>query len=225
MTTTSLRDRKRRATKTAIQDCATALVMDKGVDNVTVEDICDAAGISRRTFFNYVDSKESAILGDPPRALTEAEISEFISVQHPDLCRAVIRLAGLTTGFVGADGIFDATCPLECSERAARLLRRRKTIVRSWPEMSAQRFGAKFQSFASITHAVTAYYRAHPERQLLETTPEKEAEAVVFLTSSAIQMGVHDWMAGDDASLESLADHFVSALDRLRTLSERSIRL
>lgn len=60
-----LRERKRLETLCAIEDHATRLVLEKGYDSVTIEDIVDAANISKRTFFNYVDSKEIAVLGHP----------------------------------------------------------------------------------------------------------------------------------------------------------------
>ncbi|MBN9644800.1 TetR/AcrR family transcriptional regulator [Corynebacterium mendelii] len=220
MSSASLREHKRRATKTAIQDCATALVMDKGIDAVTVDDICAAAGISRRTFFNYVDSKESAILGDAPRELTDEEIESFAGQIHPDLPRAVVRLIGMTAGFT-SDGAGD-DCPVDCPAQVAILLRRRKIIMQSSPAIFAQRFSAKFQSMTSVTRAVSAYLGAWPDQRLLADTVEQEAQAVVFLTGSAIQMGVHDWMKAADCSPQSLADSITAALDRLRTLSERS---
>ena len=58
-----IREQKRRETLQRIRDEAARLVDAHGYDNVTVDDICLAAGISRRTFFNYVDSKDEAILG------------------------------------------------------------------------------------------------------------------------------------------------------------------
>lgn len=36
---------------------------DDGLSGFTVDEICDEAGISRRTFFNYFASKEDAVLG------------------------------------------------------------------------------------------------------------------------------------------------------------------
>ena len=73
----SLREAKRLATHMSITDHATRLVMDHGFDAVTVEDICQAAGISRRTFFNYVDSKECAVFGAAPKEIGEREIAVF----------------------------------------------------------------------------------------------------------------------------------------------------
>ena len=72
----SLREAKRLATHMSITDHATRLVMDHGFDAVTVEDICQAAGISRRTFFNYVDSKECAVFGAAPKEIGEHEIAK-----------------------------------------------------------------------------------------------------------------------------------------------------
>lgn len=47
-----IREQKRRETKQRIRDEAARLVEEHGYDNVTVDDICRDAGISRRTFFN-----------------------------------------------------------------------------------------------------------------------------------------------------------------------------
>jgi AcrR family transcriptional regulator len=49
------------ATRQAITDAALALLRSKGAGNFTVEDIADAAGISRRTFFNYFGSTDAAL--------------------------------------------------------------------------------------------------------------------------------------------------------------------
>lgn len=61
--TTSLRDRKRTETWSAIHNAAAELTLQKGLENVTVEDIAEISNVSRRTFFNYFSTKEDAILG------------------------------------------------------------------------------------------------------------------------------------------------------------------
>ena len=58
-----LRERKRAATRTAITAVARSLTAEHGLNGFTVEEVCEAAGISRRTFFNYFQSKEDAIIG------------------------------------------------------------------------------------------------------------------------------------------------------------------
>ncbi|WP_029705099.1 TetR/AcrR family transcriptional regulator [Arthrobacter sp. TB 26] len=57
----SRRELNKAATRQAITDAALALLRSNGPGNFTVEDVADAAGISRRTFFNYFGSTEAAI--------------------------------------------------------------------------------------------------------------------------------------------------------------------
>jgi AcrR family transcriptional regulator len=65
-----LRERKKLETFRALQSAARRLVGERGLDNVTIEDIADAANVSKRTFFNYFESKEAAIV-DPPLGKVE----------------------------------------------------------------------------------------------------------------------------------------------------------
>jgi AcrR family transcriptional regulator len=53
-----LRERKRAETRTRITAAALALFVKHGFDATTLDAIADAAGISRRTFFHYFESKE-----------------------------------------------------------------------------------------------------------------------------------------------------------------------
>ena len=57
----SRRELNKAATRQAITDAALGLLRSKGPGNFTVEDIADAAAISRRTFFNYFSSTEAAL--------------------------------------------------------------------------------------------------------------------------------------------------------------------
>ena len=56
-----LRERKKVATRRALGLAAMRLAVDRGLDNVLVEDIAEAAGVSARTFNNYFASKYEAI--------------------------------------------------------------------------------------------------------------------------------------------------------------------
>jgi AcrR family transcriptional regulator len=56
-----LRERKKLATRQALGTAAVRLAVERGLENVLVEDIAAAAGVSPRTFNNYFASKYEAI--------------------------------------------------------------------------------------------------------------------------------------------------------------------
>ena len=58
-----LRERKRRATRAAIERAAITLVQERGYDNITVAQISERAQVSQGTFFNYFPTKDAAIVG------------------------------------------------------------------------------------------------------------------------------------------------------------------
>ena len=60
--TDTLRDRKKAATRQSLHEAALRLALADGLDSVTVVDIADAVGVSRRTFSNYFANKEDAVL-------------------------------------------------------------------------------------------------------------------------------------------------------------------
>lgn len=64
-----LRERKKRATRSALQFVALTLVAERGVDCVTVDDVTTEVGVSQRTFFNYFATKEEALIGADPDLL------------------------------------------------------------------------------------------------------------------------------------------------------------
>lgn len=57
-----LRERKKQATRNAITEAAVRLAAEHGVENVTVEAISEAAGVSPRTFFNYFSNHDDAFV-------------------------------------------------------------------------------------------------------------------------------------------------------------------
>ncbi len=85
---------RQRRTWTAIHRAAADATLKDGPAEVTVARIAEAAGISSRTFFNYFDSKEDAIVGvRAPRITAEA----LESLRESTADSPVIRVARLVT--------------------------------------------------------------------------------------------------------------------------------
>ena len=93
-----IREQKRRETLQRIRDEAAKLVRAHGYDNVTVDDICRDAGISRRTFFNYVESKDEAILGSFPFAFSEDALTAIRETPSDNVLELVIRSVEVEPG-------------------------------------------------------------------------------------------------------------------------------
>ncbi|WP_067972164.1 TetR/AcrR family transcriptional regulator [Mycolicibacter icosiumassiliensis] len=58
---TGLRERKKADTRRALSDAALQLTLERGLENVTREDIAGLAGVSPRTFSNYFSTKYEAL--------------------------------------------------------------------------------------------------------------------------------------------------------------------
>jgi len=133
-----LRERKRLATRRAIQLAAIQLVADNGLDRLTVDEIGRVADISPRTFFNYFSTKEAAIVGDSPTLPDEQFIVEFVE---------------------GGGSLLDALARLftEAVERMAEdreLTQLRRAIVKQNPQLFAMRISSMHEFQRDIEHVV-----------------------------------------------------------------------
>jgi AcrR family transcriptional regulator len=92
-----LRERKKDASRRAMAEAALSLLAERGYDDVTVADIAERAGVSRRTFSNYFAGKAECVL-----AVTEGwldDVLDAVRTAPPDrplddvLCAALDRVA------------------------------------------------------------------------------------------------------------------------------------
>jgi AcrR family transcriptional regulator len=74
-----LRERKRAATRAALTAIARRLTAERGLNGYTVDEVCEQAEISRRTFFNYFPTKEDAILGHVDDEIPADVIEDFVA--------------------------------------------------------------------------------------------------------------------------------------------------
>src|SRR6476646_8871057 len=68
-----LRERKKQRTRETIERVALRLFDQRGYANTTLEDIAEAADVSRGTIFSYFDSKEDILFGEETTRLEQLE--------------------------------------------------------------------------------------------------------------------------------------------------------
>jgi AcrR family transcriptional regulator len=119
-----LRERQKRARRAALVDAAHELVDRQGIDMVTVDAICAEAGVSPRTFFNYFESKDDAVLGMEPLSI-DAEVAEAFANGGP-------------TGDIAADLEALARAVLVAPVMTRRRMAAAAELARREPRLSAR---------------------------------------------------------------------------------------
>jgi AcrR family transcriptional regulator len=79
---TSLRERKKAATRVQLMNVALALFEDQGFDKTTVEAIAAAADVAPRTFFRYFPTKVDVLFADHPEEI--ALIRDTLARRSPE---------------------------------------------------------------------------------------------------------------------------------------------
>lgn len=97
-----LREAKRRVVREALSEAARRLVLERGLDEVTVDDIAAEIGVSTRTFFNYFPTKDDAIVGAEP-----AQIDHYVRAlrERPADESAAEALHAVIFSEVGVDSL------------------------------------------------------------------------------------------------------------------------
>ncbi|SFK54422.1 TetR/AcrR family transcriptional regulator [Geodermatophilus ruber] len=117
-----LRERKKSETRRRLTTAAQELVLAHGLDGITVEQICGRADVSLRTFFNYFESKELAVIGpEPPLGTPESRAGFLGGGPTGDLLADLLELLDPSPFLdeVGRGGLLVA---VQLAEREPRLL-------------------------------------------------------------------------------------------------------
>lgn len=163
-----LRYRKKLKARLAVERAALELVIERGYDGVTVEDICARAEISKKTFFNYFPSKASAIMGRMD-AFPAAENLVEILEQHDDACYLDVLVGVVGTSL--ASGIDEDIVGL------------RREALRSMPQLFFQGQRDLLAVQRSVADALRPYLASHPERRMAPDRPVEEEALVASSTA------------------------------------------
>jgi len=196
-----LRERKRLATRRAIQVAVLDLAVDRGLDKVTVDEVSRVVDISPRTFFNYFATKEDAVVGDgiglPPADVLE----EFVS-GNEDFLVALETLLVTTA---------------ELSTEDFELSQRRKTLLRNHPQLFARRM-ATMRGFEDEL-AVVVLERLLVDNPGLDAASTVLSERARLIAIVAFGTMRHAWTAwAHEENAAQLASRVRSSFAHLRAL-------
>ncbi|MGH9086922.1 MAG: TetR family transcriptional regulator [Acidimicrobiales bacterium] len=186
------RERKKAATRRALQRAALALAVEHGVAHVTVEAISDEVGVSPRTFFNYFTSKEEALVGDPP-AWDERLRAALVVAPAGSPVLAVVRAVA-------------AEVAQEAAEHRDELAQR-KQLVRDCPVLAPRMmavYAAREQAFAQ---AIADFMDVDVDRDLFPAL-------LAALAGTAFRVAFQRWDGTSKQRLERLVHQAFDALER-----------
>jgi AcrR family transcriptional regulator len=199
--TPGLRERKRIATRRAIEVAAISLVQQHGLDAVTIDDIAREADVSPRTFFNYFASKEEAIVGRGLELPSQEEQDAFVADPAPLLTAMVTLLSPIITSAL----------------QDQEVLKLRRRLVKSDPDLAVRRWATVHRFEAQLIELV--------ERRLAAQEPALAADPATLrsrarITSFVAVAGMrHAWIGwiddnGERATLqERLAESYAQLPD------------
>jgi AcrR family transcriptional regulator len=198
-----LRERKKQETRASLTWAAVRLSIERGLENVLVEDIAGAAGVSARTFNNYFSSKAEAVAArhvDRLRAMTAAlrERAPAEPLWKAIGAAVVAQFDGGRTEEGPRDSRWVAGIRMMMSEPAvqAELLRGSRSAERELAAAIAERIGADPESLY----------------------PQLAAAA----TGMAVQVALEQWLRADPAV--ALAPLLRRAVDQTARLAEPPAR-
>lgn len=192
-----LRERKRLATRRAIEIAVLRLASERGPERVTIEDVSRAADVSTRTFFNYFASKEDALVGGLP-VITDETAAAFVRGEGP-------VLDDLQRVFVAA-----MQEPLE-NDRELHVLRR--ALFREQPHL----VGLKIAGMREFELVIEGLVVERLQRD--DDDAERARSRARMLTLMGLAAMRHAWAAWvDHDGRESLSGRISRSFEELRDI-------
>jgi len=187
-----LRERKRLETRLRIEDKATQLFLDRSFDGVTLEEICIAADISRRTFFNYFSSKEHVAVGKQPPLLTEEDFAEIVNFS-PNQGSLPQHLYEMLTQKRLEEARKSDNANLD-PELAESIRWRRSQILERFPNLALAKIACYEKLRSDLAEAVCRNLDKHPSNRLSDLEAMEEAHLIVTAATTV------QWAAATSAT-------------------------
>lgn len=180
-----LRERKRVATRRAIERATVELSLKKGYENVTVDEIAVAAEVSPRTFFNYFPSKEAAVIGHAPDGPDPERIEAFLAA--PATQPVLDGILDLLSSFIDSKSDEEARATHRLQEMRMRLMRE-----------NPQLFRQRMESMEDVTNKMIEVVSKRlvvldPALESDATTLRERARLVVFVSFAGLRNAWATW--------------------------------
>ncbi|MEO6827585.1 MAG: TetR/AcrR family transcriptional regulator [Microbacteriaceae bacterium] len=190
-----LRDRKRAETRAELEQAAVDLVLGEGLDGATIEAISQRASVSPRTFFNYFESKDDAVLGIVDTTFPLETLSEIVGDQDDDdLVQAVTRL------------LFHTLAP---SIGNVKLHAARTEIIQRYPQLLRCQMTQLVRMSEQLTALTVELMKRDPRFLTAESDASEasaQAEVLLMLCGGAVRSAVRTWVADNSATDYSATD-------------------
>jgi AcrR family transcriptional regulator len=182
---TGLRERKKLATRQAIERAAVRLALEDGYEVATAEAISRRADVSLRTFFNYFPSKDAAIVGPGIHLTDQQQALRILEEAGAHLLKGIARVAEASVAALGP---------------TSDIMQERRLLLRREPRLMHMHMNAVIGFEAELTSLLAHHLCAHPERRRLarQASVEEEAGIAVAIVGSAIRCSMERWSATDD---------------------------
>ncbi len=192
-----LRERKRAQTRRRLEEAAIGLALRDGLDKVTIDAISERADVSRRTFFNYFDSKDDAILGvSPPDVSPETLTRHLARYDGSDLVESII-------------GLIIAVLGPSIDEPA--LHESRLEVIRQHPQLLERMLARMARVTEQLTAAASTLIARNGEVSGDRPVSDGVAETLLMTCAGAVRAATKQWSTtSTDLSLEELEQRAVS---------------
>jgi AcrR family transcriptional regulator len=197
-----LRERKKRATRTAIHDAAMRLFAEQGFTHTTIDEIAAAADVSRATVFSYFHTKEDIVFGDTPAAIGSLVALLEARPEGQRTITAVKAWLGELTGWLEPELVLQLQLVRDVPVVGARRLQLYGDIERAISDALEAELGPDQQLAARL--AAASLMAAL--RTVEETAVDRMQQQDRALSEAEVGALLDDTMAYVDAGIAALRD-------------------
>lgn len=179
-----LRERKKLQTRHAIHEAALQLIDEHGLEATTIDQICSAADVSSRTFFNYFPSKAAALLQLPDTTVTP-EVRERFLAARGGLVQAMCDVVG-SGSEAGPDRIRLKKMVARHPELLSLVMNMMTETRSQYVALASERASGPEQADMAVTLVMAAFGRLMHEPNESDAPLATRLRALVDTMSSAL---------------------------------------